>query len=359
MNRLDHLRGLLACLNGEMPESSDWTGIIQIANHALCTPMVASRLQQAGVFSALPDDLQRFLREIQSRNAERNRRLLEQLDEAAAHLNAIGVQPALLKGTAWLASVDAAQRPDRLITDLDLMVPARDFGRAVEQLTCAGYRLDTQLVRPGIPVVLLRPEDAGTVDLHGEYGGATTLRFCHDDVAADGSLRHLGRGGVILPSPVASMAILLLHDQLKGRDYLRGRIDLRHLLDMQALAAGFGDAEWERLEQLFATGYARAAARTQLLTAHRLLKMEVPGSVVRDRRARLQYRRRLIQIRWPRIALPLTMLSLLDPQYLAARRSWKRAEAGLPSGGDRKARAWLPRRASVARLLSWKEVGKI
>ena len=359
MNRLDRLQGLLACLDGDLPRQDDWTGIIELANHSLCTPLVASQLEAAGRFPALPSDLRRFLREIHVRNGERNRRLLNQLDEAAALLNSVGVEPVLMKGTAWLAAVKDDQRADRLITDLDLMVPPARFHDAIEQLVGAGYRLDSPLVRPDVPVVLLRPEDAGTIDLHSEYGGATTLRFTHADMVGDASLHRLTSGVAYLPSPVVGMAILLLHDQLKGRDYLRGRIDLRHMLDMRSLAAGFGPVEWERLDRLFPPGYARTAARTQLFTAHRLLGLEVPDYVRRSARAKLQHWRRMVQIRWPASALMLTMLSLLDPQYLIARRRWRLARGEKLSGGKTGARAWLPRRVSVARLLSWKEVGKV
>lgn len=360
MKRLDRLRGLLACLKGEIPQGDDWAGIIGLANSSLCTPLVASRLQETDRFSSLPGDLQQFLCEIQGRNGERNRRLLQQLDEAARSLNGVGVQPVLLKGTAWLAAAEAGRRADRLITDLDLMVPAAAFHGAIEQLMKAGYRLDTPVVRPEVPVVLMRPEDAGTIDLHTEYGGVTTLLFDHADLAADATPCNLPSGRVFLPSPVAGMAILLLHDQLKGRDYLRGRVDLRHLIDMQFLAEGVSRADWAKLDRLFAAGYAQAAARTQLLTARRLLNLPVPADMIGSGRARLQYWRRIIQICWPASALPLTLLSLLDPQYLAARRrGGKRMRAGgSPQMGSDRSR-WLPRRESVARLLSWKEVGKI
>lgn len=358
MKRLDLLRGLLRCLRGELPPEKDWGGIIALANRSLCTPTVANRLREAGRFHDLPGDVQAFLAEILARNEERNRRLFHQLDEAAALLNQIGVQPVLLKGTAWLAGVEVERRASRLLTDIDLMVPAERFHDVIERLAGAGYRLDTPVVRPDVPVVLMRPQDAGTIDLHTEYGGATTLHFGHADLAGDGVFRHLSRGAIHLPSAVAGMAILLLHDQLKGRDYLRGRIDLRHLLDMQGLGAGMDAAGWARLDGLFGSGYARAAARTQLLTARRLLGLAVPDGMIGDVRARVQYRRRMVQLCWPVSALPMTLLSLLDPQYLAARRLWRvRGGDGSATGADRS--GWLPRWGSVARLLRQKEMGKI
>lgn len=358
MSRLDDLQALLACLRGELPAGDRWTSIIEMANNSLCTPLVARRFKETRRFSSLPADVQSFLEEIQSRNAERNRRLYGQLDEAAKLLNARDLQPVLLKGTAWLASAEPERRSDRLLADLDMMVPAERVDEAVDQLAGAGYRPLEPADHQGGPVVLFRPTDAATIDLHTDYGSATTLHYRHGDLVADGILSHLGEGAVYVPSAVSGVAILLLHDQLKGRDYLRGRIDLRHLLDIQSLAAGFDMAAWQKLDGLFAAGYARSAARTQLLTAKRLLGVPVPAAMVGTLRAKLQFKRRMLQIRWPASALSMTLLSLLDPQYLLARRTWRSA-TGLAGGRGAGALKWFPRRMSVERLLSWKEVGKI
>lgn len=357
MARLDDLHGLLACLRGEMPATPDWTGIIALANKSLCSSTMSARLIEAGRFSSLPTDVRTFLKEIHIRNEERNRRLLAQLDEAAAVMNAVGVQPILLKGTAWLARAKPQKRAARLLADIDLMVAPEQFFATIEQLCAIGYSLqEAPMLRIDVPVVLSRTQDAATIDLHTEYGGVTTLLYRSDDLMRDATIVDLPDSKVVLPSAVACTAILLLHDQLKGRDYLRGRIDLRHLLDIHDFAEDFWDPEWQELERLFAGAYLRQAMRTQLLTARNLLDMDVPDALVRGIRPRVQYWRRLIQLRWPRAAPALTLLSMLDPAYLAARRAFKRGEA---ASSDERAGRFLPRRSSVERLLIRSELGKI
>jgi hypothetical protein len=353
--RLDPLHGLLACLRGEMPAVADWPAIIALANKTLCSPTVATRLRDAGRLADVPPDVHLFLGEMESRNAERNDRLLAQLDEAAAVMNAHGVRPILLKGTAWLAHSPPQQRSGRMLADIDLMVAADRFSAMIEQLCSIGYQPESLDLPPGVPAVLSRPQDAATIDLHSEYGSPSTLFYRYDDLASAASEVDLPGSMVLLPSPVACTAILLLHDQLKGRDYLRGRIDLRHLLDMQSYTAHFEEADWTELNRLFGSAYARNAMRTQLLTARKLLGLKVPRSLTRGVRARLQYGRRLIQLRWPGTAPLLTLLSLLDPCYLAARRASRR------KGGDGTSLegAGLPRRDSLERLFIRNELGKI
>lgn len=356
MARLDDLHGLLACLSGEIPLDADWAAIIALANRTLCSPMMAARLIDGGCFSSLPTDVRMFLKEIHSRNAERNRRLMVQLDEAATVINAVGVRPIMLKGTAWLAQARPEQRPARLLADLDLLVPPEQFFPIIDQLRDIGYRLEGAALRTDVPAVLSRPQDAATIDLHTQYGHGATLFYGFEALARGGATVGLPDSRVMLPSAIDCIAILLLHDQLKGRDYLRGRIDLRHLIDMQGFAERFENAEWRELERLFASPYGRQAMRTQLLTARRLLDMDVPDALVRGLRARLQYRRRLVQLRWPVTAPAFTLLSMLDPAYLAARRSFRRAESA--STGAKGGR-FLPRRASMERLLLGNELGKI
>ncbi|MCF8707392.1 nucleotidyltransferase family protein [Rhizorhapis sp. SPR117] len=351
MARLNHLNDLLVGLQGDMPATPDWARVIALANKTLCTPALSARLMDAGHLAALPSDVHTFLREILTRNEQRNQRLLDQLDEACAVMNAHGTRPILLKGSAWLASTDPDRRGQRMLADLDIMVPTDHFHTTIEQLSAIGYQLEFPALRPEVPAVLWRPQDAGTIDLHTGYGGGETLFYQFTDLACDASPIHLSGSTALLPSAVACASILLLHDQLKGRDYLRGRIDLRHLIDIQHLVANFDDLQWQQLDRLFRQPYAHNAMKTQLLTARKMLRIDVPDALVAGVRARLQYWRRLVQIRWPMAALPLTLLSMLDPSYLAARREAKQAPAN--NGKS------LPRRESLKRLFFRSELGKI
>lgn len=354
MARPDPLHGLLACLRGELPRGPDWAAIIALANKTLCSPMMAARLSHAGRLPDLPADVRGFLDEMALRNGERNQRLLAQLGEASAVLDADGIRPVLLKGAAWLARAAPQDRNARMLADLDLMVPADRYFAAVDQLCGIGYRLEVPATRPDVPAVLWRSKDAATIDLHSDYGSPATLLYHHEDLARDATPVTLGAGTALLPSAVACVAVLLLHDQLKGRDYLRGRIDLRHLLDIQFFAASFEEEDWTTLDRLFIKAYPRQAMRTQLLTARKLLAMEVPDRLVRGVRPRLQYARRRVQRRWPGLAPILTLLSLLDPAYLVARRAARRMTAG-----DASEAGGLPRRASLFRLFLRNELGKI
>lgn len=359
MRRIEAFRSLLACLRGDVPSTDDWTDILALANQTLCSPTVATRLAAADRLAGLPEDVRLFLSAMRERSEQRNRRLRAQLAEAVAALNAAAIRPLLLKGTAWLAGAAEPELGARILADLDLMVAPEARSTAVAQLVGAGYSVSDFDAGGEAAVVLSRFEDAATIDLHSGFEDPA-LNGAHHEIAQAARTLKLGSAEALLPIPTHQIAILVQHDQLKGRDYLRGKIDLRHLLDIELLVGDGTGVDWNRLDRLFATDYARHAFRAQLLAGRELLGIVVPDDACSGARAALQHRRRMVQLRWPVAALPLTLLSLLDPAYLRARRHYKSAEVSRSGNGARPVNgSGLPRRASLRRLFESRQLGKL
>lgn len=308
---VEPLRSLIDGLSGRPIETADWPAVIVAANRALVTGILAARLEGG------PEDVRSFLSVVHQRSLERNARLKAQLDEAVSQLNRAGLQPMLLKGAAILHSAG----PDyaaRIQADLDIMVPASSMAAAERSLEAIGYRpFAHDEGRSDGPRTLCRTRDVGMVDLHCRtkvrYPGfdfADLLPYCTEI--------RLGSATAWLPSPTIQALIFILHDQLQERDYWRGLIDLRHLLDLRELARSPAGFDWARLASLVPDGYPRNALDVQLRTLEALfgLDAEVPPRSLRW--ADFQLRRRLAQLRRPALARPLTLLTLLlDPPWQA------------------------------------------
>jgi hypothetical protein len=121
---VEPLAALLACLAGEVPADIDWADLLAAANQALVTGVLAAR-----VGDRAPEEVQAFLGTIQERALERNARLKRQLEEAAASLDIAGIRPILLKGAAMLSTATPGYGA-RILSDLDVMVPARSMAMA-------------------------------------------------------------------------------------------------------------------------------------------------------------------------------------------------------------------------------------
>ena len=133
-------------------DSVDWQGLSWLAGACLVTPSLAGALQRKGLFDLLPEEVQDYLHTIQSLNRERNQMLREQLIIITEALNRIGIQPVLLKGAITLTSGQYTGAEDRVIGDLDLLVPDSLMETATTALISAGYQEDDngwQWLMPG------------------------------------------------------------------------------------------------------------------------------------------------------------------------------------------------------------------
>ena len=310
------LTDLCACLKGRVPAAIDWEGVLGLANRTLVTPALAEAL--ATQKARIPDEAAGMLQVIAERTAARNRLMHDQLVEAVAALGSRGIRPILLKGAALLAR-RGPHCANRLLTDLDLMVPREQSDEAVQVLASIGYRpLGEAPASIGSKqgVDLGRESDVGGIDLHYRLkrsGGECDAEW----LEAQCSPFALNDAVAAMPSRDALAALFVLHDQLQEGDYWRGRIDLRHLVDLAALAGEQGGLDGAALAAFFPPGRARRALAVQLDTLERWLDVRVPidaGGAGGRTRVALQRWRRTLQLRRPGTETAFTLASwVIDP----------------------------------------------
>lgn len=349
---------LLALLRGARPGEAvnrkpmDWEAIVAQANRSLTTPALATRL--AAVDPALlPADLVVFLQDVLARNERRNRLLLDQCEEVLTLLNAGGIVPTLHKGVALLLGCPPSMR-SRLVSDLDLGVPPHDWLRALALLEAGGYAVHAKGANRvnELTLDLVRADRAAMIDLHRVARGPDDLTR---RLSADhpGRPVQLGAGQALLPSPTRLFVELVLHDQFHDGDFWRGHLDLRHLLDMVMLAEAEAEEplDFAAVIAAFLGARNRTILTTQLITASRLLGLPLPDGLAPGWFARLQYRRRRLQLRhgWTGPALSL-LTSALHP------RRTQPGDAAAPARPLRRLRARLGlsralfRRASLGKV---------
>jgi hypothetical protein len=306
--RKRNLEALIAALRGEVPaRDCDWMEIVASANRCLVTPALAASLRG----KAIPPDAAKYLALILERNTERNLRLKGQIAEAAQALNGIGVTPVMLKGAAWLLTVEHARVGERIIMDLDVMVPVHDMPRALVCLASLGYEIDSQPadLSHHFQADLRRSGDAAMIDLHRRPPGPGTF-YDLEIFQAGCEPATVGAGRVLVPSPTLQALHLIGHDQFQDGDYWLGKFDLRHVMDIAFLSRSPQGIDFALLASLMPGRLARHALRTQLLTVHRLLGVEISAAQLFGTMSRIQYRRRWLQIDFPFLRLPLTALTV-------------------------------------------------
>ena len=310
MSRLKPLNALSALLAGKPPRDVDWMSVLALANKTLVTPQIYAAALDSGTVSQMPGEVRTFLRDVWRRNRERNRRLFIQLREAVAALNAVGVEPTLLKGAAQWAALGRPAKHDRILTDLDLLVSPEHADIAVSALEAGGFVTRGRYDDPAsyVAAELARPDDVGLIDLHRRPPGPEAL--ARAAMAFPGQTLGVSWDGVRAraPRPALQIFLLVLHDQFQDGGYWRGEFALRHLLEIAALSRQPGAVDWSVLARLAPTRLVRNATDAQLLAAATICGALAPRTARRPW-VRLQHARLRAQFGWPRLSPLLVQLS--------------------------------------------------
>jgi len=152
-------------------------------------------------------------------------RTLADLIVVTEALNPTGIAYAVLKGPVLATRTHA--RPDlRAYTDLDLLVPPPDFGRAVAQLLDAGCEPVVTAWRAlrdaGAGEISLKMPSGGSLDLHWHTLNSPDLRtrFTVDPIALVARCVTADVGGVAAPvlAPADELVYVAMHMVLSGAD---------------------------------------------------------------------------------------------------------------------------------------------
>ncbi|KSV85771.1 nucleotidyltransferase family protein [Sinorhizobium sp. GL28] len=285
---VNSLDALIAGLRGRLEEPPDWQGMIALANQTLLTPALFASFERTGLLERVPGDVRDYLQFIRDCNRERNQRLRTQLHEAVAALNAVGIAPVLLKGAVPLFLSQAI--PDRITSDIDLAVTARDEALAQACLEVLGY----------VPLSdgrgLARDQDVGVLELRAHRPDG----FSRPQLVRQNDL-------LVKIPPAQSRALhWIVHDLLKEGDYCRGRIDLRHMYDLAQLAES-EPLDWAGLRATVVDKSVRNAVDTQLLALYRFFGTNIPRECGQRPTIRFQHWRRVFASRHPILGAPLRL----------------------------------------------------
>jgi hypothetical protein len=284
---------LIKLFRGEFPEEPDWYAVIALANHTLVSAGLYAAIQRHGNLGLLDADVRDYLAFIHERNRERNLRLRIQLLEAVEEFNRRDIVPILLKGAIPLFLSDEDAPPDRMTSDLDVAVDPARHDLALNCLRDLGYEPADNFRGMG------RPWDVGMFE----------LRPLPDTGAPEGTAT-VERNGLRadIPPPIARAEHWIRHDMIKEGDYVRGRLDLRHLLDLARLDEE-EDMPWPTLLDSKRARAGVTAIGTQLYTLHALLGVGMPEDIRQNAWLRLHHRRRMLGVRHRVAGAPLRFAS--------------------------------------------------
>ncbi len=120
---------------GEIP----WEKFVWMGSSHLVLPALYTLFQRNGLLSLIPVDLADHLHGVYALNLERNRKIRDQCLGIASLLSSRGIEPLFMKGAGFLLSGLYADEGDRIMQDVDILLPPGKAEEAWRSLSEAGY----------------------------------------------------------------------------------------------------------------------------------------------------------------------------------------------------------------------------
>ena len=153
----------------ELP-ACDWEALFSCADRWLVAPLVYARLKQKQLDHLCPVDFIQALQAYHAANQQRNTNHRNILLEASSLLNEVGIVPTLLKGAHALVE-KLPDHAERMISDIDLLVPEESIDLALNTLLKAGYVQEHKGLTHNNPTShhldpLFHPSGLGYLEIH-------------------------------------------------------------------------------------------------------------------------------------------------------------------------------------------------
>src|SRR5262249_945893 len=155
----------------------------------------------------------------------------QQCIEVGSILSKANLRAVLLKGAAWLFDGSSISAADRMMVDIDLLVPAEDVDAAVKALiACGYYEPDDSLVEiehfhhPP----LLPPGGETCVEIHRDLSHRPGLLAARAVLDAASQVAP----GLLLPALRHRLLHNVIHGQIENGDRAGHVVNLRDTLDL-------------------------------------------------------------------------------------------------------------------------------
>jgi hypothetical protein len=213
-----------------------WTG----SSHYVL-PALYSAFRRNGLLPLLPEDLSMHLEHIYSLNFRRNLGILDQCREIGTFLNHKGIELLFLKGAGILLSGIYNDLGDRIMEDIDILIPEKDLQKATEYLSILGY-LPPEIDPGGkvyedhhhLPPIVCK-EKAAPVEIHRfpvnmKYYNRISIQSIFKDGVQSKEL------SCRLPSVKDRQLIIFFHELLSSDGYLSATPSIKGMYDFYLLA---------------------------------------------------------------------------------------------------------------------------
>ncbi|MEZ4801881.1 MAG: nucleotidyltransferase family protein [Gelidibacter sp.] len=216
-----------------LSNAMDWDSIVSVASKHLVLTSVFCRLQQKSLLGCLPEDLKLYLEELTELNRNRNRSLLNEVQQISKLFERNQIDHVFVKGVALLAGNYFKDIGERMIGDIDILIASKDLDFAFELLVKEGY---SQFIEFNYEVKNYRhlPRQISktrlaAVELHSQLLKHTYNHLIDKDLLLTNKEFN---NGVAIPNSNHSIWNAILGQQINDGSYYYNVLKLKGLYDV-------------------------------------------------------------------------------------------------------------------------------
>ncbi|MCK3685498.1 nucleotidyltransferase family protein [Maribellus sp. YY47] len=337
-------------------ENINWERVVWLGSSHYVIPALFVQFRNNGLLNELPDDLVDYLAEIYQLNLARNLSIQKEAIHITSALNSIGIAPLFLKGTAHVLDGLYSDPGERMIGDIDFLLPEKDILPAVEKLIEHGYfkfhdfDVDLMVNHRHYPR-LKNHKTVAAIEIHRQPVSLKYSRKFNFEVINRDKKKLCGEGEAYVLSDRNQILHNILNAQMNDNAFVLRRIQLRNKYDLLLLSE-----RESPLEAVIEFGYYQKQLNAYLFVASNV--MGEPGQInyVNNKSVKRYYRRLLYFMNKPwmykgNIVIHFFKARLIRYITLPIRAIYNKAE--------REALIWRLTNKSwyVAHLKSWGNMG--
>ncbi|MBL4604221.1 MAG: nucleotidyltransferase family protein [Flavobacteriaceae bacterium] len=148
----------------------DWDSVVKVSTQHYVFPALYCNLKRAKLLSYLPEELVAYMKHITNLNRDRNLEIISQAKKINALLVNNKITPIFLKGTGFLLQNFYDDPAERMVGDIDFLVPDKDFLKTIELIENDGDKkttdkLSSPLIGEHYPR-LIKENEIAAVEIH-------------------------------------------------------------------------------------------------------------------------------------------------------------------------------------------------
>ena len=223
-------------------DSIDWEQFVTLCSNHLILPAIYLKFKSQELLPFLPEELAEHLKYVYELNVSRNNQIRIQIQVLTELLNQQNIYPVYLKGAGHLLDDLYSDPGERIMGDIDFLVPEKDYLLSARLLESHGYSTVSRVANyTNIGTLkhyprLSNPDFTAVVEIHRIPVHEKELRWFNAEIIDRKKLTVESLKGCYVLSNEHKIILNFIHSQISNKGHVYGVVSFRDLYDLYLLS---------------------------------------------------------------------------------------------------------------------------